>query len=164
MGRGQGTLSSRGWPVPVLRNNRRNNSACAAEGRRGHTTQRNATALLPFPCLLPWCCASPPALTPCSVTRQVWRTRAVVLKMETTSMKRHSKDMLGCSPGSPDGPTMLAQQPCEAALGSSTDQGETHYFLPLLRSPQRKAADNTRRPRAFTRREHTPLSVTSHVQ
>lgn len=39
-----------------------------------------------------------------------------------------SKDLVGCSPGSPDGPTMLTQQLLVRAL-ADRGRGETSYFL-----------------------------------
>lgn len=49
----------------------------------------------------------------------------------TATAESQSKDLVGYTPGSPDGPTVLAQQPCEAAVSMSTDPGPggTSYFL-----------------------------------
>lgn len=54
-----------------------------------------------------------------------------MLKTETVFMairESQSKDLVGCSPGAPDGPTMLTEQLLVRVL-ADRGRGETSYFL-----------------------------------
>lgn len=118
------TLSSRRWPVFMLGEQ---HEIPLVSRRGGMGRQHNATALLPFPHLLPWCCAPLPLSDPA-----LWHTRQrkLVLKMETNQRNHWAAAQA------------LPMVPPHWPLRGSSWQGHwpggTHSFLPLLRSLQGK--------------------------